>query len=426
MPRLVYLVSGLFLLLVTGAAVGIVPRLVITSWPGDGRIEQLLNLLMIGVSIWLFSKGFRGARSVGTGAILALAAPGLLLVSAFWSYDPPATIRRGVEYLFVVLGAVGIAGSLEGDEFMELFVLACGVSAVGTIVLREIHPDEAMQDFTALRGIFPHKNVLGQVMAAGVLGCLHVLRSSRRQRLRKSGLLVVFIALALASKSATGFVTSFIYCGLHGLITMYRTGGIVRLIGLGALVIVTPIVLMILLFPDTFFEMIGRDPTLSGRTEMWAYVLSAISQRPSLGWGYWGFWSPGNPVAAEISVVVQWAVPEAHNALLEILLDVGVFGAAFFIFLLVRNIWLALRCLRTPEAGLGVTALLCYAGILFMGVSEAVMMDPFQPTTIMFFATGLMCERAVRAGRRRRYSPARSGLRAGRVNSSPVPTMTGR
>jgi O-antigen ligase len=425
MPRPVYLVSALFLLLVTGAAVGIVPRLVITQWPGEGRIEQLLNLLMILVSIWLFRKGFRGARSVATGAVLALAAPGLLLLSAGWSFDPPATIRRGVEYLFVVLGAIGIAGSLEGDEFMELFVLACGVSAVATIVLREVHPDEALQDFTALRGIFTHKNVLGQVMAAGVLGCLHVLRGSRRQRLGKSGLLVVFIALALASKSATGFVTSFIYCGLHGLITMFRKGGIVRLAGVAVLVVVTPVVLMMLLFPDTFFEIIGRDPTLSGRTEMWAYVLAAIGQRPLLGWGYWGFWTPGNPVAAEISEVVQWTVPEAHNALLEILLDVGFFGAAFFIFLLLRNIWLALRCLSTPEAGLGITALLCYAGILFMGVSEAVMMDPFQPTTILFFGTGLLCERAVRAGRRRQHVAARPGLAAAPLNRSPVPTMTG-
>jgi exopolysaccharide production protein ExoQ len=425
MPRLVYLVSALFLLLVTGTAAGIVPRLVITQWPGDSRIEQGLNLLMIVVSIWLFRRGFRGARSIGIGAVLALAAPALLLISAAWSFDPQATVRRGVEYMFVALGAIGVVGCLEGDEFMELVFMACGISAFASIVLREVHPEEALQEFVAMRGIFPHKNVLGQVMAAGVLACLHVLQTSRRGRLRKVGALTVFVVLALASKSATGFVTSFIYCGLQGLITMFRTGGIVRLIGLALLILVTPVVLMVLVFPDAFFEMIGKDPTLSGRTEMWAYVIAAIEQRPLLGWGYWGFWSPDNPVAAEISVVVQWAVPEAHNALLEILLNVGVLGAAFFVFLIVRNIWFALRCLRTPAAGLGVTALLCYIGILFMGVSEAVMMDPFQPTTILFFGTGLMCERAVRVSQRRRYLAPRPGLPVGRPNTSPMPTTTG-
>jgi O-antigen ligase len=220
-------------------------------------------------------------------------------------------------------------------------------------------------------------------------------------------------------------VTSFIYCGLDGLIALYRRGGLGQVIGLALIVFAVPIALVIVIFPDSFFEMIGKDPTLTGRTDLWAYVLAAIDQRPLLGWGYWGFWSSDNHVATEISEVVQWPVPEAHNAVLEILLNVGIVGATFFIFLWVRNVWLAFRCLRTPAVRLAITSLLCYTGIGFMGISEAVMMDPFQPTTIMFFTTGLMCERAVRAGRRQRYSTSRPNFRAGGLDRSPLPTIPG-
>jgi len=409
-----YSASGLFILLVTGAAggslwasseVGITPQFFYAVWPGPAKIAQALNLLTILLGCWLFVRGLRGMRTIRTGAILAFAAPVLLLVSAAWSFDPQATIRRGVEYLFVVLGGIGIASSVEGDEFMDVIVLSCAVSLVSSLALRRVHPDLAMQDFTAMRGIFSHKNIFGEVMALGVLSCLHCLRvptRGRSGRMLYGGALIAFLGFALASKSATGFVTAFAYLGADSLISLYRKGGIARIAWLLLVVVALPIVLTILLFPGDFFDMIGKDPTLSGRTEVWDYVLAAINQRPWLGWGYWGFWSPDNPVAAEISVIVQWPVPEAHNAVLELLLDVGALGTAFFIFLWLRNIWLALRCMRTRAAPIAITALYCYAGIGLMGVSEALMMDPFQPTTLVFFTTGLMCEKAIRTARRTR------------------------
>jgi O-antigen ligase len=62
--------------------------------------------------------------------------------------------------------------------------------------------------------------------------------------------------------------------------------------------------------------------------------------------------------------------PHAHNGLLEMLLEVGIVGTVFFVFLWARNVVLALRTLRTPARELGVMSLLCYGGIVLVGVSE--------------------------------------------------------
>jgi O-antigen ligase len=180
---------------------------------------------------------------------------------------------------------------------------------------------------------------------------------------------------------------------------MFRAGGAVRLFGIMLTIIVTPVVVLVMLYPDAVLEMIGKDPTLTGRTELWTWVLNAIAQRPLFGWGYLAFWSPDNPAAAEIIRAVQWVVPEAHSGLLEMALELGFVGTSYCIFLLIRAFWCAFGALRTAERELAQTTIACCVGIMLTGLSESVLMEPFQPATSLFFITALICDRAVRRGR---------------------------
>jgi exopolysaccharide production protein ExoQ len=181
-------------------------------------------------------------------------------------------------------------------------------------------------------------------------------------------------------------------------------------------VILAPAFILAVAAPDTFLEMIGKDPTLTGRTEIWAYAIQDIWRKPLLGWGYFGFWHPlTNPFAAEISAAVHWTVPNAHNGLLEFLLNVGVLGTALFAFILIRTIVLAVRCLSTPERALAISTITCCVGILVEGVSETVLLAPTQSLTPVLFITGLMCERAVWVAKRQRYRLADSQGQSGRL-----------
>jgi len=118
------------------------------------------------------------------------------------------------------------------------------------------------------------------------------------------------------------------------------------------------------------------------------------------------FWSLDNPAAAAIG----WVIPQAHNGLLEMLLNVGLIGTAFFIFLWARTVWLSLRCVRTSEKTLAISCLLSCAGIILVGVTENVLIAPLEASTSVFFITGLLCEKEVRAARLRRYPTARSDV----------------
>jgi exopolysaccharide production protein ExoQ len=205
----------------------------------------------------------------------------------------------------------------------------------------------------------------------------------------------VFLGMAYASKSTGALMAVLLFCSISAFDGLWQKGGAARLTGVILAVLLGPVIIAAVVSPDMFLELIGKDPTLTGRMEIWDYVIQDIWMKPFLGWGYYVFWEPENPFATEISRAVHWTVPNAHNGLLEFLLDLGLVGTALFALILLRTIVLAVRCLRTPERALAISTISACAGILLIGVTESVLLTSTQSSTPLMFITGLMCERAL-------------------------------
>jgi len=67
---------------------------------------------------------------------------------------------------------------------------------------------------------------------------------------------------------------------------------------------------------------LGRDETLTGRTDIWAALVPNVERQPILGCGFGGFWTPKNRDLYDIG--------EAHNGYLEVLLELGFGGILLF------------------------------------------------------------------------------------------------
>ena len=130
-------------------------------------------------SLFLLWSSTRGMKIARFNRVLPLVAASLLLISILWSADPRVTLTQGTLYFFTVVGAIGLAEAWDGDTLLDLIALICGLCAVASVVYSFIFP--ARGDFV---GIFSQKNVLGQVMAGGVLAALHGLRIRGGRRLR--------------------------------------------------------------------------------------------------------------------------------------------------------------------------------------------------------------------------------------------------
>lgn len=111
---------------------------------------------------------------------------------------------------------------------------------------------------------------------------------------------------------------------------------------------------------------VGRDPTLTGRSEIWKAVLG-IHTNPLIGTGYESFWL--GPRLARVWETAG-AVNEAHNGYLEVYLNLGLIGD-FLVFLFLIASYRIICKKLSPDFPLGSLALGMWTIMLFYNMTEA-------------------------------------------------------
>jgi O-antigen ligase len=138
-------------------------------------------------------------------------------------------------------------------------------------------------------------------------------------------------------------------------------------VGLGAVIGV------ILFAPGLVLEALGKDATLTGRTDIWTAVLRQVAERPVLGHGFGAFWADKGGPVGWVRSEVDWNAPTAHNGWLEILLGLGWTGAILFSVHLAVTALAALFSIgRGPHA---YWAVLSLAIFLLFSMSESTILQ---------------------------------------------------
>ena len=95
-------------------------------------------------------------------------------------------------------------------------------------------------------------------------------------------------------------------------------------------------------------ELLGRDASLTNRTDVWA-VLLRFEASPLIGTGFMSFWS-GERMAA-IWREIQAPINQAHNGYLEQYLNLGYIGVAFIVGILLLGLLDVRRHFKDDVAG---------------------------------------------------------------------------
>jgi O-antigen ligase len=136
--------------------------------------------------------------------------------------------------------------------------------------------------------------------------------------------------------------------------------------------------------PSMFVSRLGVDPTLSGRTSVWREVIKAISEHPWLGYGFQSFWGGLTAESTRIVLTLDWNFGYAHNGFLEVLLQVGLVGLGFVLYLLFKSMRDAMFCFRYSTN----SGIYWYIGLLvltlFYNLDEETFLFPHQLVTILF------------------------------------------
>jgi exopolysaccharide production protein ExoQ len=191
---------------------------------------------------------------------------------------------------------------------------------------------------------------------------------SRRRRLLAYGTIIAMIIWLLNQCRSTTSIVGFVSAGIVMWLASRpsRKPAVVHLLVLGLLGIA-----ITALFFDPGGGMVGtlgKDPTLTGRTEIWGLVLG-LHTNPLIGTGFESFWL-GPRLEKMRTAMPNFPVNEAHNGYLEVYLNLGWTGICFIAILLVtgyKRIISGIR--RHPEkASLFLGFFLC---TLFYSFTEA-------------------------------------------------------
>lgn len=196
-------------------------------------------------------------------------------------------------------------------------------------------------------GVFTHKNALGPVMSMSAI--FLYLQSLRVPNYRWLFLSLVGLSVftLLQANSGMSKVLLVVLISLLGLIRFIRRlpprlafalMGFFLAIGVAFLILITENADYIIV------EQLGKDLSLSGRTYFWPLVVNAINKHPIFGYGYQGFWQPwrgiDNPALPIRTPKLGNFIPEhSHNGFLDMGLDIGWLGLAFFLISLLTNIY---------------------------------------------------------------------------------------
>ncbi|MEL6815012.1 MAG: O-antigen ligase [Cyanobacteria bacterium J06598_3] len=315
----------------------------------------------------------------------------LVLVAAlspFWSTIPSQTLGEIASLLRVTLFSLYLASRYDLKALLQLLGGALGIATALSFVFGALLPSYGVmglgyigqsQDWThegAWRGIYVHKVMLGTMMSFAILVSAYL--SSWKNPLRPLALVTIAIAaitlIMSTTKAALAAMVLVFLC-----IPLYRS-----LRWRASRVLLFWSVTVPLLFgaalgawasANAVLAALGKDITLSGRTEFWPFILENIAQRPWLGYGYHTFWLNGwEGYAANVWVHLPrgFEPPHAHNGFLDILLSLGWVGFGIFLAGFIRFGWRAFRWARTHPTAEGLVPLLFMTFMVLVNLTESV------------------------------------------------------
>ncbi len=285
----------------------------------------------------------------------AMALPCWAMLSAVWSQEPLLTLRRAVPFALSTAFGVLLAVRWRESKTLTLLLTAFALLSIWSAVLALGFPSIGLDASSGhggdWQGVFTQKNACGRAMVfadAAVLagGCFTlprtlllllfsselVLSGSRGAWLLGAAVLSLLLLFRASCRLDSSARTVF----LAGLAVMAAAGTTIGTLGFAELA-----------------AMLGRDPTLTGRTAIWHEVWLAILRHPALGYGFSAFWRGAQGASWSVVVALRFVLFHAHDGFLEIWLELGACGLLLFVLTFCRAgylLWPELRVGRYRQA----------------------------------------------------------------------------
>jgi O-antigen ligase len=316
-------------------------------WPSHGELGTVTTPRYekhFGVAfqygMWLLISctiGLHLARH-GVDKVLATLRPWMLfwlvgVLAGLLGIQPVASLRHSVFWLVMSLSAAVAGVQMTPRQALATMLGSLFLLLAGSIALALLAPSAGTQQYGnrfVWCGAYVSKNQLGWVAA---LACPIGLYGLREPRLRilSAGTLLAALACMVFSQSKGALVAAVAgvsYIALLSALSRRFSDALAALLAFGS---GAGLVGLVKLALPTLLGMLGRDATLTGRTDIWDVYFSAMLQTPWLGQGpgaFTGLSAITEKLAAMLADMGGIYTP--HNMFLGAFGDAGIFGLLAF------------------------------------------------------------------------------------------------
>jgi exopolysaccharide production protein ExoQ len=303
-------------------------------------------------TVFMLTLVLAGYQRIWRGLVsnkLLLAGPLFAALSSIWSEAPLLTLRASVELFITTFFAFYLSERITTERLMKLLMFVGTVAAILSFALVLLAPAYGIyhrDGGSAWQGICSHKNGLGIGMSFLLTP---VFFSSEKLALKVGyGSVLVFL-IAMSQSRGAWFETVAIFVFAAWLAISRRLNSREAfLLTSATCVVIVAAVAATLSYLAPLMKVIGKDPTLTGRTDIYLAVLEAIFKHPVAGYGFGAFWFGINPESINIAQRLHWPnIGYAENGFLELWLELGTVGLLLSALLFVKAIRQSVKLIRS-------------------------------------------------------------------------------
>ncbi len=337
-----------------------------TSADAGTPLNYAINSAIFFISFALALKRPRALLRASSADILLTVLLGLALASMLWSDAPDTVFRRWVALLGTTVFGVYLHLRYSLEEQLRLVGWGLAITLACSIVL--FSPAKLSGD--GYGGIFENKNSLGRMMALSTI-IFTLLALVRRPRVTATVMGGLSFLLLVVANSSTALVVTLTILSLIPVMRILSRDARLA-VGLGGMTILGLGIGLLLISSNVSAAtaIVGRDATLTGRTDLWQYVIEMIMRRPWLGYGYESFWLWELPWRVVVDEGAGWTAPNAHNGFLEVALALGFVGLGVFVVGLLRGLVRGVRYLQRDPGPIGLWPVLYICFLLLYNLTE--------------------------------------------------------
>ncbi|MGL5138714.1 MAG: O-antigen ligase family protein [Beijerinckiaceae bacterium] len=284
-------------------------------------------------------------------ALLPLLQPSWLLLFSWMLFcvigsTEPAISQRAFAFSTIIMFLAASLFVLPRD-IGQFRILLFGVALAtlvlawaGVILLPDIGKHTDFDPFEpehsgSWKGHFDHKNGAGAMMGILALTGIYALREGKRW---------VGLALLLGGVVFLYFTNSKTSLGLLPMAFLLAlVAEKMRFLPVRLLVCLAPILALLTLtlggalFEDiaTLNKAILKDPSFTGRFDIWRYGFEKLAERPWTGFGLEAFWQTPTTILGESKLELAWSVEKivhGHSSYLDVALTLGLPGLALVVY----------------------------------------------------------------------------------------------